>query len=74
MNEQGIAFKTQRIYDLPLNGEIQVPKDPEHEIWDLGALGFECSERLTPNAPAKVVKQVFALPAIPADVLTCVMA
>jgi hypothetical protein len=73
MARNGVAFKAQRVYDLPLNGEVQVFKHPMSENYDFGSLGFECQVKLTTNAPTKVVKEVFKPAAVHTDVLVLIM-
>jgi hypothetical protein len=73
MARNGVAFQAQRVYDLPINGEIQVPFDPETNNYDFGSLGFECSERLNLFAPKKVIQQIFKPVAIKTDTLLLVM-
>lgn len=70
MTRQGVTFKAQRVYDLPLNGEFLVPKDLRTNEHLFGSVGFEVQERLVPDAPAGVVAEVFKAPAIEAN-LNC---
>jgi len=75
MTKDGVAFKAGRIYDLPLNGEIEVPiEDPKSQVWSWASCGFEIPERLKPDAPANVVKEVFKPKAVQCDLGAVVMA
>lgn len=67
MNQKGEAFKGKRVYDLPLNGEIEATYTPFNRTWNWAELGFEVMEQLKKDAPAKVVKEVFAIPAVEYD-------
>jgi hypothetical protein len=77
MSRKGIYFIAQRVYDLPVNGEIEVAvKKTENDIhwpscgeaWDFGALRFECQRRIFPNAPKNVIEEVFKAPTVPTDI------
>jgi hypothetical protein len=73
MAGNGVAFKGDRVYDLPLNGEFEVTQHPKTEEYVFEGLGFECMERLRVDAPPKVVAQVFLPPPVKADMNAFVM-
>jgi hypothetical protein len=68
MNREGVTFKACRVYDLPINGEVQFYKDANGQYHFFAELGFEVAERLPQVAPPGVVGEVFLPPAVKTDV------
>ena len=77
ISREGVLFKAQRIYDLPMNGEIEVPiEDSERQIWSWASCGFEVPERIQrdgKDAPQAVIDEAFKPKAVQCDLNALVM-
>ncbi len=66
-DKDGVTFTACRVYDLPVDSEVTIYND------EWMAQGFEIPTRFKPDAPAKVVKEIFARPLVASDLNACVM-
>ena len=78
ISREGVVFKACRVYDLPLNGEFEVPiEDKKRQIWSWASCGFEVPERVQANgkdAPQAVIDEVLKPKAVQCDLGAVVMA